>query len=174
MGALTLLETQTLESDTTAGITFSDVNPTYSDLIFVGAIRSAAAILGDWFECQYGQTTVEAGTSNYSYREQQYGSDIGSSAEILGGSYVQPGILPGSSSATGVFGMFELVFYQYSNASMRTTGRGACWSLDDAAFYKWAGGHDVVQADDIWTFWHADDDLIAGSTISMYGRGTAA
>jgi hypothetical protein len=160
----TLIQTITLS--TNAGITFSNVPQTYTDLVVVGQLRGLYAASLEVALIQWGYTQT------YSYTAMR---SNGSTADSYGGSSAYGlycNSIPGASTASGIFGTFEAHIFNYTN----TTTFKQCIVKQSYDYGSSGGGTSVTCGTRNLTgaitsveIGGGNNAIVAGSTVSLYG-----
>ncbi len=178
-GDLVELASTTLGAD--GAISFSSISGIYRDLIITGVIRDDAAALSTASAplMRVGNTSVDAGT-NYQYSSYEIRSN-GSATNYTNSvatatSLILQNQMSGNTNAN--FSHIELVIGRYATTDdpKMVTGRITTMfssASNDHRLGMFAGAWGSTSAIDVVTIYGASfGNLVAGSTLTLYGRGT--
>lgn len=170
-GALTLLSTTTLGSDT-ASITVSGISGSYKDLVIVGKLRCTTTgvnQIDSWM--RVGNSSVDTGT-NYADQTTFAGD---SSGTISGNSqskiYIGP--MTSANSTAGLFGSVrvEILDYAATTTSRFIVGNGM--HAGSARYFTTISGawKNASSAINVISFFPDSNNWLTGSRVYIYGRG---
>lgn len=169
-----------IEEDDLAGdgiVSFSGIAASYRELMIVGRVRGANAVVAATLTMRVGNSTVDTG-SNYTYGV-RFARDVQSTGFLKSGgaTFANISLMAGGSTAAGHYTSVRIWIYNYTD-----TSDGRNWLCDGAGYDdlndviacsgggEWSNTADTV---DIVTF--ASDshtsDLEAGSRLALYGIG---
>ncbi len=169
-GALTLLSTTTLGSDT-ASITVTGISGSYKDLVVIGKLRctSSAAVLDAWI--RLGNSSADSG-SNYSDQTTFSGTGTGTvSSDSATKVYLGPHTA--ATTTAGVFSSVQLQIMDYVSTSVPRFITGTAMHAATGHFTTIINGvwRNASAAVDVVSLFPDSANFLTGSRVYIYGRG---
>jgi len=169
---LTFIGTVTPSS---GSITLGSIPGTHRDLLLVGQFRSDRVNATDSLAIQVGNTTVDTG-ANYDWFAMVHGTNASNSdGQGDGQGFIDP-VGVGGSATSGYFSTFEATIFEYADSSVHRRIQSSSRSPASGTVYNtcnslsvWRNTADVL--DTIKLFSGSANNLVAGSYVSLYGRG---
>jgi hypothetical protein len=161
-----LIETKTLGT-AAASIEFTSIPQTFTDLVVVASLRSARAAVGDDIVFRYNGDTG----SNYSFRSLAgTGSAVASGSSTLTVGYF--GICAAANSTANTFGNGSLYIPNYTGSTAKSSssdsvGENNATAADQIILAQLYSQTTAISS--ILIFSNTSSNLVAGSTISLYG-----
>jgi len=158
-----LIQTITLTSSANT-ITFSSIPQTYTDLL---AIISARSDIADTVPLFFLRVNDQDATNRTAKRL----NGSGSAVFVQNPTDNRVGSIPGSTATANTFGNSSIYFPNYSTALVKTFGSDSVTENNATAASQniFALRHNITEAITSLVFTGGTGNLVAGSTISLYG-----
>jgi hypothetical protein len=173
-GALTFLS-ETVLGSAAADITVTGISGSYKDLVIVVRCRTTDASVGVNAQLRIGNGSIDTG-SNYAYylNFQGWTSGTSTNASTTSGTL---GNMPNTGATAGYFGGLRIELLNYADAAKTKTWVGQGFDIDtNGLLYTHFGGlwKNTSAAVDQIRLYASAGNLDTGSTVTIYGRGSAA